>query len=165
MHRQKFLVGLLAVIAIYTAGQEVRYQIDRRTDFSKYKTYKWAETLLAGHANQIIEEQITNAIEAELAQKGLRKTDSSTADLSIRYQAAIGVPTECTRADSGSEASGSTNPGGRLALEMYDSTTKKLIWRGIAAKIIDPKAKIDAQQAGISKAVQKLLKNYPPKWN
>jgi hypothetical protein len=166
MYQQKSLVvGLLAAIGICAAGQEVRYQIDRHTDFSKYRTYKWAETLLAGHANQIIEEQIRNAIEAELAQKGLRKTDSSTADLSIRYQAAIGAPTESTPADSESEACGSTNPGGRLALEMYDSTTKKLVWRGIVAKIIDPKAKLDAQQAGITKAVQKLLKNYPPKWN
>jgi hypothetical protein len=164
MHQQKSLVvGLLAAIGICAAGQEVRYQIDRHTDFSKYRTYRWAETLLAGHANQIMEEQITNAIEAELTQKGLRKTDSSTADLSIRYQAAIGVPTGSTPPNSGSEASPSTNFGGRLALEMYDSTTKKLVWRGTVVKIIDPKAKLDIQQVNVSTAVQKLLSNCPPK--
>jgi len=164
MHQQKSLVvALLAAIGICAAGQEVRYQIDRNTDFSKYRTYKWAETLLAGHANQIIEEQITNAIDSELAQKGLRKTDSSTADLSIRYQAAIGVPTESTPANSGSEDSGSTNLGGRLALEMYDSTTKKLVWRGTVVKMIDPKAKLDIQRVNITRAVHKLLNNYPPK--
>ena len=165
MHRQKFLVGLLAGIAIYTAGQEVRYQIDRHTDFSKYRTYKWTETLLAGHANQLVEEQITNAIEAELAQKGLRKTGSSTADLSIRYQAAVGVPIESTPPDSASEATRSSNYSGRLALEMYDSTTKKLVWRGIVTKMIDPKAKLDTQQASVTRAVHKLLNNYPPRWN
>jgi hypothetical protein len=140
-----------------------RYQVDRHIDFSKYRTYKWTETLLAGHANQIVEEQITNAIEAELAQKGLRKTDSSTADLSIKYQAAIAVPTESASPDSASEASGSSNYGGRLALEMYDSTTKKQVWRGIVAKMIDPKAKLDTQQASVTRAVAKLLNNYPLK--
>jgi hypothetical protein len=164
MHQQKSLVvGLLAAIGICAAGQEVRYQIDRHTDFSKYRTYRWTETLLAGHANQTVEEQITNAIEAELAQKGLRKTDSSKGDLSIRYQAAIGVPTGSTPPNSENEGSPSTNFGGRLALEMYDSITKKLVWRGTVVKIIDPKGKLDIQQVNVTRAVQKLLNNYPPK--
>jgi hypothetical protein len=46
---------------------------------------------------------------------------------------------------------------------MYDSAKKALVWRGIASKAIDPKAKSKKQQKNITKAVTKLLTNYPPK--
>ena len=46
---------------------------------------------------------------------------------------------------------------------MYDSAKKELVWRGVASKTIDPKAKPEKQQKNIDKAVAKLLKNYPPK--
>ena len=48
---------------------------------------------------------------------------------------------------------------------MYDSTHKQLVWRGSASKTLDPKAKPDKKQKNINKAVEKLLKNYPPKQN
>ncbi len=47
---------------------------------------------------------------------------------------------------------------GQLGLDMYDSAKKELVWRGIASKTIDPKAKPDKQQKNITKAVTKLLK-------
>ena len=45
---------------------------------------------------------------------------------------------------------------------MYDSRQKQLVWRGIASKTLDPNAKPDKKDKNINKAVQKLLKNYPP---
>jgi hypothetical protein len=36
------------------------------------------------------------------------------------------------------------------------------VWRGTASKTLDPKAKPEKKQKNITKAVQKLLKNYPP---
>ena len=46
---------------------------------------------------------------------------------------------------------------GQLGLDMAE------IWRGLVFVNIDPKAKPEKQQKNITKAVQKLLKNYPPK--
>ena len=51
---------------------------------------------------------------------------------------------------------------GQLALDMYNSADKDLVWRGVASKTIDPKAKPDKRQKNLNKAVAKLLKNYPP---
>ena len=51
---------------------------------------------------------------------------------------------------------------GQLALDMYDSTNRDLVWRGVASKTIDPKAKPEKQQKNLAKAIKKLLKNYPP---
>jgi hypothetical protein len=46
---------------------------------------------------------------------------------------------------------------------MYDSATKQLVWRGVASKTLDPKAKPEKKDKNVTKAVQKLLKNFPPK--
>jgi hypothetical protein len=45
---------------------------------------------------------------------------------------------------------------------MYDPAAKQLVWRGSASKTLDPKAKPDKKQKNINKAVEKLLKKYPP---
>jgi hypothetical protein len=46
---------------------------------------------------------------------------------------------------------------------MYDSANKDLVWRGVASKTLDPKAKPEKQQKNLDKAMAKLFKNYPPK--
>jgi len=49
-----------------------------------------------------------------------------------------------------------------LDLSMYDPVAKQLVWRGSASKTLDPKAKPEKKQKNINKAVEKLLKKYPP---
>jgi hypothetical protein len=46
---------------------------------------------------------------------------------------------------------------------MYDREGKKLVWRGMVSKQLDPKAKPEKRQKNLDKGMQKLLKNYPPK--
>src|SRR6267378_932861 len=41
-------------------------------------------------------------------------------------------------------------------------TEKQFVWRGKASKTLDPKAKPEKREKNIAKAVEKLLKNYPP---
>jgi hypothetical protein len=162
-------------------AQDVRYNFDSKADFSKYKTYKWVEIKGADHANQLVEKQIRETIEAELATKGLQKTDSDTADLYVGYQTAIGTEKQFTSYNTGwgygpgwgggwygggstmTTGSTSTIYTGQLVVDMYDSANKDLVWRGTVSKTIDPKAKPEKQQKNLTKAVAKLFKNYPPK--
>lgn len=51
---------------------------------------------------------------------------------------------------------------GQIAVDMFDVANKKLVWRGLASKTLDPKAKPDKQQKNLTKAMTKLFKNYPP---
>jgi hypothetical protein len=45
---------------------------------------------------------------------------------------------------------------------MYDGTNRQLIWTGLASKNLDLKADAKKRQKNLNKAVQRLLKNYPP---
>ena len=73
------------------AAQDVRYNFDQSADFSKYKTYKWVSIKNAAQVDDLTAKQITQTIDAELAKKGLTKTDAENADLYIGYQTAIGT--------------------------------------------------------------------------
>ena len=52
---------------------------------------------------------------------------------------------------------------GSVALDMYDAGAKKLVWRGIASKQVDTKAKPEKRMKNLDKGTAKMLKNYPPK--
>ena len=50
----------------------------------------------------------------------------------------------------------------QLDVDMYDAAKHELVWRGVASKTLDPKAKPEKRQKNLDKAVAKLVKNYPP---
>jgi hypothetical protein len=182
MKRVLFLsVGILVTIS--ALAQDVRYNFDKNADFSKFKTYKWVALKDATKVNDLVDKQIVDAVDAELATKGLTKVTEDSANLYIGYQAGIGQEKQFTSYSSdwgygpgwygggwyGGGPSMGTTTGqtstiyvGQLALYMYDSANKDLAWRGVASKTIDTKAKPDKQQKNLAKAVKKLLKNYPP---
>ena len=173
-----FLMGVSSAYA-----QDVRYDFDKDKDFSKYKTYKWVAIKGAEMPDELTQKALTSAVDTQLAAKGLTKTDSDNADLYIGYQTALGQEKEFTSYNTGwgygpgwgggwygyggmstttTYGSTSTVYIGQLDLSMYDPAAKQLVWRGTASKTLDPKAKPEKKQKNINKAVEKLLKKYPP---
>ena len=175
-------IALLFLLATSAIGQDVRYNYDKETDFSKLKTYKWVTLKDANKVNDLVDQQIKSAIDAELAKKGLTKTDSDNADLYIAYQAGVCQEKQFTSYSSDwgygpgwyrggwyggggmTTTTGQTSTiyVGQLAVDMYNPKDHDLVWRGIASKTIDTKAKPEKQQKNLTKAVAKLLKNFPP---
>lgn len=148
-------VGLVVVGVMTALAQDARFHIDRSTDFSKYRTYKWLKTKAMGHEMSSLDAQIIEALDAELARKGLGKHDSDT-DLFICYHSAVGTRT-FSKYQEEWESAWFTINANQVAIDMYDSSPKKLVWRN--AGYVNP----DAKPQDITKAVSKLLKDYPPK--
>jgi hypothetical protein len=170
----KFGIGLVfTVLACSLApAQDVSYNSMPGTDFSKYHTYKWVPIEGGAHPNQIVDAQIKASIDSQLAAKGLTKTDGEKADLYVGYQTSINQQKQWNAYGMGgglrwgggmATAQSSTIDIGTLVLDMYDPATKQLVWTGRATKTLDPGAKQEKQQKNLDKAMQKLLKNYPPK--
>jgi hypothetical protein len=182
MKRVLFVSTLGMLLAATTSfAQDVRYNFDKNTDFSKFRTYRWVIIKDAPTANDLVTKQIREAVENELATKGLTKIEDDSANLFIGYQAGVSQEKEFTSFNSnwgygggwygggwygpgGGMTTGSTSTiyVGQLAVDMYDSANHDLVWRGVASKTLDPKAKPEKQQKNMAKAVKKLLKNYPP---
>jgi hypothetical protein len=177
------IIALLLMGASSAVAQDIRYDFDKDKDFSKYKTYKWVAIKGAELPDELTQKALTSALDAQLAGKGLTKTDSDNADLYIGYQTALGQEKQFTSYNTGwgygpgwgggwygyggmasttTYGSTSTVYVGQLDLSMYDAVAKELVWRGTASKTLDQKAKPEKKQKNINKAVEKLLKKYPP---
>lgn len=180
-----FVAISLLILGATAIAQDVRYDYDRDKDFSKYHTYKWVTIQGSDQLDELTTKRIVNAIDAELATKAFTKASGDKADLYIAYQTAIGKEKQFTAYNSGwnygpgwgsswyrhgggmstSSTYGTTSTVyvGQLDVSMYDPATKQLIWRGEASKTLDPTIKPEKADKEIKKAVQKVLKNFPPK--
>jgi hypothetical protein len=172
---------LALLVASSALAQDVRYNFDKDTNFAGFKTYKWVVIKGASQLSDLPDRQVKAAVDTELAKKGLTKTDAETADLYIGYQAGVGQEKEYTSFDTGwgygpgyghgwyGGGGGGMTTGttttiyvGQLALDMYSTSPKTLVFRTVASKTLDTEAKPEKQQKNLAKAVTKMLKNYPP---
>ncbi len=173
-----FLAGTSSALA-----QDVRYNFARDADFTQFKTYRWVAIKGEASLNDLQEQQVKGSVDNELAKKGLKRVDGDTADLFIGYQAAVSTEKQFTSFDTGwgygpgwygggwyggggmSTTTGTTSTIyiGQLALDMYSSGNKALVFRTTASKTLDTRAKPDKQQKNLDKAVAKMLKDFPPK--
>ena len=59
------------------------------------------------------------------------------------------------------QATSSTIQNGTLVVDMYDPTTKQLVWTGQATKTLNPSGNQQKDMEKLNKAMAKLLKHYP----
>ena len=177
-----FALALALAGATTAFAQDVRFNFDKAADFAKFRTFKWVQIKGGKHVNDLVDQQIRAAIEAELSKKGLLKTENDNADLYVGYQAAVDTEKQVNTFDTGwgmgpswygpgwyggggmssSTSTTSTIYIGSIAVDMYQTAAKNLVWRGMASKTLDAKAKPEKQQKNLAKAMTKLFKNYPP---
>ena len=174
MKRIALLVPLVLGLAVgHEAAQDVTYNFDRNADFSKFKSYKWVDVKSAQQVDNITAREITFVIDAELAKKGLMKTDSDNADLYINYQTALSRQTawKAYHDDwgygpgwgSGAGSAEEMIQAGQLDLDLYAAREKRLVWRGAVSNAVEIKVNPDKSEKKLETSVEKLLKNYPPK--
>lgn len=171
--RAAVAIGVCLVLAaIGVVAQDVKTNSMPGIDFSKFHTYKWVKVPNAKYPNQIVDTQIMTSIDTQLASKGLTKTTDEKADLYITYQVSVQQQTQWNAYGMGggyrwgggmATAQESTINIGTLVLDMYDTSTKDLVWTGRATKTLNPSKDSEKNQKNLDKAMAKLLKDFPPK--
>jgi Domain of unknown function (DUF4136) len=174
--RKKILgVGISLALVLLVCGmasaQDVTTNVMPGANFSNYHTYKWVRVPGIAYPNQIVDAQIKAAIDSQLSTKGLTKTDGDKADLYVDYQASITQQKQWNAYGMGggyrwgggmATAQSTTIDTGTLAVDMYDPSTKQLVWTGRATKTLNPSNSQEKKQKNLNKAMQKLFKNFPP---
>jgi Domain of unknown function (DUF4136) len=173
------MAGLLAIPVLLTA-QKVSYDFEKSTDFSSFKTYAHKDGTKVGQ--ELIDDRIVAAIDAELAAKGLMKTVSNP-DVFVVYHVAFDKQKDISTFSSGygggygaygwgwggGWAGGTTTTQvrdiliGTLVIDLADAKKNQLAWRGMGVKEVDTQAKPEKRDKSINNAVKKIFKNYPPK--
>jgi len=173
------LAGAVLVLwSASAAAQTVKYNFLPGTDFAKYKTYKWVRVPNVQYPNQIMDTQIMQSIDAQLALKGLTRSEENP-DLVVAYQAAVNQEKQWNSYSSGGDMWGWGRWGGwggmqtttttsqtinigTLNLDIYDAAAKTQIWRGEASKTLGSGKDPEKVKKNLDKAMAKMMKNYPP---
>ena len=163
------LALILGVPFAMLRAQDVTVNSMPGTNFAKYHTYKWVNIEGGAHPNQIVDQEIKQSIDAQMASKGFTKTDAENADLYLAYQVAVDQEKQWNAFGMGrgfgggmGQATSSTISNGTLVLDMYDPSSKQLVWQGRATKTLDPSSNQEKNEKNLKKAMAKLLKKFPP---
>ena len=82
-------LGTFALAGSIAQAQDVKYNYATGTDFAKFKTYRWIDLPTAEKPDALLDQQIRDAIDANLAKKGLTKATGDDASVLVTYQLAV----------------------------------------------------------------------------
>jgi hypothetical protein len=165
----------IALLSATAALAEVKTDFDRNADFNRYKTYSWANVHTE---NPLWVDRIKAAINSTLAAKGWTEVESG-GDVSIMamemtkdhrtlntyYDNFGGGWGWGWRGGFGDNFGTATTTEdtyrvGTLVVDLFDTGTKKLIWRGSASDTLSSKA--DKNIKKLNTDVEKMFEHFPP---
>lgn len=165
-------LAAVALLGTITFAQNITYDFDSTANFSRFRTYAWIMGTSVPDA--LNHQRVVAAISAQLGAKGLTRIDrEANPDLYVAYHASFDRDLQITGFGSGwggyrlpGSRSGSARAEeilkGTLLVDIMDTRTQVIVWRGIAANDINVQAKPEEREKNINKAAAKMFKNYPP---
>ena len=174
LHKVVFvLMGILLLFSGKLSAQQVKTDYDRTANFGLYKTYSW-EQVKTKDAPDV--DRIKTAVNAALAAKGWTLVDSGGDVRVIAVEMTHDQQTLNTfydgfgggwgwrRFGGGGFAEATTTTEtykvGTLVVDLFDSKTKQLIWRGAASDTLSNNSNKNIKN--LDKGAEKMFKNFPP---
>jgi hypothetical protein len=192
-YARKFACFVALAAAITTAGVQaglkVNVEFDKVYDFTKVRTFAWHPDgagevkmleLHGGNPEEIRarwEPTVKDAVEQELAKRGLVPATTGAPDLFVHYYFLIGPGSE---SQYRGQFIGAVPPWGlpdfamtttsfklfeqgTLVLDLIDAPKRSIVWRGIAEAEVNRQRTPAERDKRIREAASELLKKYPPK--
>jgi hypothetical protein len=181
VYKGAILGALFVAIVSCALAQDVKVGYDKSANFSKYKTYTWAE-LPTPPARPMLYATVVGWIDADLSSKGFQRVEKD-GDLILEATGGIGFgitvaggqpltssyngPPPSLNATMWTGASGQRElmpavPDASLQLQFIDHGANQIVWSGLVTQALDMNRK-DKSLDLVDKAVTKLLKRFPPK--
>ena len=175
--KTNFLFLLVLVLVSACSGLKVSYDYDKQADFTKYKTYQFAEEVYQTGIPQLDRDRIIRAIEAEMQKRGFTKSDTPDAlvdfNVKLQQQQSATATTYGGYGGYGPYRYG-FSPGlsttsidvntyveGTLFVNVIDRVAQKIVWQGRGTKTLDEHASAEKREANVNKAVQYMFQKYP----
>jgi len=159
-----------AILACAAFAADISTDYNHHADFSRYHTYSW---IGVNAGNQLWQDRIMNAVDGALAAHGWSKVPSG-GDAAVsafgrtREQDTLetfynGFPGWGWRGWGGmGTATTEVVPErvGTLTVDIFDGSTKQLIWRGNAQNTLSSKPETNDKH--LDKSVDDMFKHFPP---
>jgi hypothetical protein len=167
------LVGMTLVFAGMASAQQVKTDYDRSANFALYKTYSWEHVETKDPLNV---DRIKHAVNTVLAARGWTMVDSG-ADVAVvameitrdqqtlnTFYDGLGGGWGWRRFGGGGFGEATTTTDtykvGTVVVDLFDTKTKQLIWRGSASDTLSNNS--DKNIKNLNESVDKMFKHFPP---
>lgn len=166
-HCEKLLL-LLACASLVLGTIKTDYS--RSVDFGQYKTYSW---ITVSVEDPLWKDRISNVVDSQLAAKGWTKV-ASDGDAAVAAYGSTRVKKNLQTwydgfgggwfwrgfGDGFATTTVQETPVGTLMVDIFDSSSKKLIWRGIVSDTLSGNPEKDEKK--MDKVVAEMFKKFPP---
>ena len=134
---------MLTAVLLGGCSPSIKYAYDARAKFPELKTYQWAASGGVYRQDPLLETNVQNLADQNLAGRGLtRKADQADLLIWMNYEAAY---------DQGFQLR-------MLTLNIARADNREMIWRGTATGDL----KTDAASRKLEEIVAGILANFPP---
>lgn len=181
---RRVALGMGLILAAGCAGQQVTTDYSPATSFSQFRTFALVSSPDTVAAQQLLDQRVRNAVQAQLASKGLTQADRQDADLYVGYGMVDKTHKEIyTYRDGWGWGGGwgwrsyrwgvawpmstqrriDTYTDGTVVVNLIDAKTKQVVWQGEVADVVNlPVGNPVHATKQIDGAVAKLFAKYPP---
>jgi hypothetical protein len=176
MKLQRFALVLMGIVFLFAgslSAQDVKTDYDHNADFTQYKTYSWEHVQTK---DPLFIDRIKSAVNAALAAKGWTQVDSG-GDVSIiaiqttqeqqtlnTFYDGFGGGWGWRRFGGGGFGEATTTTDtykvGTLVVDLYDTKTKQLVFRGTSSDTLSNNANKNTEN--LDKGIEKMFKKFPP---
>lgn len=167
------VVLLFALVLTSCSSVKVATDYDQNVNFNQYQTFAFFKPGIdKADISDLDKKRILRAIEAELQQKGLTKSENPDMLVSIftktreniniynnNYAYGYGWGWHPWYWGSGYNTVSSTTEG-TLYIDLIDAEKKELVWQGMGTAALA--REVDRKQERINEIVEEILEKYPP---
>lgn len=173
LHERIVLAAALAIVvlSIPALAQKVETDYDHSVNFTQYHTYSWGHI----HASDpLFEQRMRDTVDRALQAKGWQQVptggDATVTAVAIRrnrteyntFYTGLGPGWRWRGWGGGMETTTVEKiPVGTLVVDVYDTRSERLVWRGLAHDQLSEKPEKNTQK--LQKAVDKMFDKFPPR--
>jgi hypothetical protein len=181
---RQLTLGMGLILAAGCAGQQVTTDYSPATSFSQFKTFALVSSPDTAAAQQLLDQRVRNAVQAQLTTKGLAPADRQNADLYVGYGMVDKTHRQVYTYNDGWGWGGGwgwryyrwgvawpmtvqrqveTYTDGTVVVNLVDAKTKKVVWEGEVPDVVNlPVDNPIRATKEVDAAVTKLFTKYPP---
>lgn len=181
---RRLTLGIGLILAAGCAGQQVTTDYSPATSFSQFTTFALVSSPDTAAAQQLLDQRVRNAVQAQLTTKGLTPADRQNADLYVGYGMVDKTHRQVYTYNDGWGWGGGwgwryyrwgvawpmtvqrrveTYTDGTVVVNLVDAKTKKVVWEGEVPDVVNlPVDNPVRATKEVDAAVTKLFTKYPP---
>ena len=163
-----FSIAMFFVLTAASFAEQVKTDYDHNANFGQYKTYSWEKVQTK---DPLLVDRIKSAVNASLAAKGWTQVDSGGDVSVVAMEVTHNQQTLNTFYDGfgggwrwggfgDSTTTTETYKVGTLVVDLFDTNTKNLIWRGSSSDTLSNSPNKNTKN--LDKGVQKMFAHFPP---